>query len=73
MKTKNSGSSTMTTKSSTRRVTSWVRSARRGMIRPITKAPKMAGMPMRWEANDDSSTPTKTATTQPPVTCPASS
>ena len=71
--TKNSGSSTMTTKSSTRRVTSWVRSARRGMIRPMTKAPKMAAMPMRWEANDDSSTPTKMAATQPPGTCPASS
>ena len=71
--TKNSGSSTVTTKSSTRLVTSRVRSARRGMIRPMTKAPKMAAIPMRWEANADSSTPTKIAAIQPPGTCPASS
>jgi hypothetical protein len=39
----------------------------------MTKAPKMAAMPMRWDANDDSSTPTKMAATHPPGTCPASS
>ena len=44
--TKKRGSRTVTTKSSSRRATSCDRSARRGMIRPITKAPKIALMPI---------------------------
>ena len=44
--TKNSGSSRITTKSSMRLVTSSVRPAWRGMIRPITNAPKISAMPI---------------------------
>ena len=43
---KNSGRSSVTTKSSIRRVTSSVSSAWRGMIRPITNAPKISAMPI---------------------------
>ncbi len=43
---KKSGSSTMTTKSSSRLETSSVRPAWRGMIRPITNAPKIAAIPI---------------------------
>ena len=43
---KNSGRSRVTTKSSMRRVTSSVSSAWRGMISPITKAPKISAMPI---------------------------
>ena len=46
VKQKNSGSSSRTTKSSMRWVTSSVRPAWRGMIAPITKAPKISAMPI---------------------------
>ncbi len=43
---KKSGSSSVTTKSSIRRVTSSVSSAWRGMIVPMMNAPKMSAMPI---------------------------
>ncbi len=73
VKTKNSGRRRITTKSSSRRVTSSVRPAWRGMIRPITKAPKMSATPISWVAQADRSTPAKISAIQPPGTRPASS
>ena len=70
---KNSGRSSVTTKSSIRRVTSSVSSAWRGMIRPITKAPKISAMPISSVVYADRSTPAKISATQPPGTRPASS
>ena len=70
---KNSGRSSVTTKSSIRCVTSSVSPAWRGMTRPITNAPKISAMPISSVAYADRSTPAKIAATQPPGTRPASS
>ena len=56
-----------------RPVTSSVSPAWRGMIAPITKAPKISAIPISSVVNADSSTPAKIATIHAPGTRPASS
>ena len=61
------------TKSSIRRVTSSVSPARRGMIRPMTKAPKIAATPICWATKAERRTPTKITPSQIAGTRPTSS
>ncbi len=70
---KNSGSSSVRTKSSTRRVTSSLSPAWRGIAIPITNAPKITAIPIVSVAIADSSTPAKMTVIHVPGTRPASS
>lgn len=63
----------MTTKSSTRWVTSSVSPACRGITAPITNAPKITAMPISSVTKADTSTPAKIAAIHAPGTRPASS
>jgi hypothetical protein len=71
--TKKSGRSTIEMNSSSRRETSWPRSARRGITSPVTNAPKIAATPLFIDRKAEISTPAQIAEIQPAGTRPASS